>query len=373
MVSSTHRHDRATLTPAAAAEGGIPNIIKSSTTLSIHPSVIQPSEEVITKLIISPTRPGMVDLRALGVYASAEDENEISTTPLSTSFVAAPLLDLVASVRPSKSGAGEFLVSLDVVNVSPLSVSVGSIQPVSAYWDGKAHAKRSDLWPNQSLKTVLRVKGSQDTSRVDLDQKDLVEALSKLVQGQQEVSLAREPGRVALRGAPTSSLGGYFQSRRSFRLTQLQDQFPAIPLSTLTSLFPLFPPLDLDILVSWSFEDSPSSGVSRSGTTTLFGTRLTPDFSIVEGIRREVDEAIAKGGKTTRTMYEETGRLRQALVDSILSGPLAGVEDPVHVVVRAGEVEGDGGIVPVHFEIRNASPKMPVRWVLRLNTDDQNE
>lgn len=123
----------------------------------------------------------------------------------------------------------------------------------------------------------------------------------------------------------------YISSRQSYRLRILREQYPSIPIQSLQRIFPLFDPLDLDLAISWSI---PST--SRRGHTLLHSLRLAPEFSIVEGVRREVDTAIAKGGKQTRTMFEETGRQRRLLMDSVLEGALAMEEDPVIVRVGVG-------------------------------------
>jgi hypothetical protein len=151
-------------------------------------------------------------------------------------------------------------------------------------------------------------------------------------------------------------------------MAYLQRYFPTTPLPTLLHIFPLLVPLDLDVAVSWSLVDDPK----RQGVSFLHGVRLAPEFSIVEGIRRQVDEAIALGGKSTRTMYEETGRLRQVLMDSVLEGVLSQEDDPIEAVITtatglkvtaAGEA---GSVVSVRFIMRNRSPALPVRWILDL-------
>ena len=136
----------------------------------------------------------------------------------------------------------------------------------------------------------------------------------------------------------------YLASVRNHRVAFLRRQFPTIPLQTLLSTFPLFDPLDLDVIVSWTIPEQPS----RQGRTVLHGIRVSPEFSIVEDVRRQVALAIAKGGKQTRTMYEETGRLRRVLLASVLDGVLGQEEDPV--IVRLGVSSAKRGRVEHDFD-----------------------
>lgn len=128
-------------------------------------------------------------------------------------------------------------------------------------------------------------------------------------------------------------LPAYIASKTSHRLAQLRQDFPAMPTETLQRIFPLFDPLDLVIIVRWRI----TGPTLRQGYTFHHSLRVAPAFSIVEPIRKEVDTAIASGGKQTRTMYEETGRLRRVLMDSVLGGVLAQEEDPITVQMSAGQ------------------------------------
>jgi hypothetical protein len=178
-------------------------------------------------------------------------------------------------------------------------------------------------------------------------------------------------------------------------LAFLEGHFPTIPADSLSRIFPLLDALDLDVIVRWTIPSSDPALV-RSGYAFLHGVRLAPESSVVEDLRREVDAAIAGGGKQTRTMYEETGRLRRVLMDSVLDGVLSREEDPVVVRLRVDQAKrgvvqhdfGQGWVVlswsqlhagelhthnrractiKVYFLLRNRSPIVPVRWVLRLS------
>jgi len=189
------------------------------------------------------------------------------------------------------------------------------------------------IYPNQTSRTFLSLTADgQALSQLDMLQQETIASLAKLVQGREEVTPPPKRRPVSLITETSSeNLPSYLDSRQANRLRYLRDTFPTIATENLQRIFPLFDPLDLDLIFTWSI---PSS--SRRGRAFLHSLRLSPEFSIVDDIRMEVDAAIAKGGKQTRTMYEETGRLRRVLMDSVLDGVLSLEEDPVVVKVGVG-------------------------------------
>jgi hypothetical protein len=161
---------------------------------------------------------------------------------------------------------------------------------------------------------------------LDLQQKDLVDNLGRLLDGDTSIQ-AMTSTPVPLQGAPINSLSSYIASRTSYRHRQLPADYP-IPLSTMSRIVPLLDPLDLDIFISYSTVDA-----TRRGHILVPSIRPAPAFSLVEDLRTLVEG----GAKQGRTMYEETGRLRRALVDSVLEGKLGLEEDPVNARVKAGD------------------------------------
>lgn len=347
----------------------ISNQLRPYPALSLHSSVMQPGETLTIPLIVTPTRVGTLSLLAFVIFANAENENDIGTSTLAHTMSISPLLSLQAQPRYGRSGPNDYFVGLEVSNASSSAVKIDDVQSFSSYWTVTKSSVSATLLPNQTLRVQRSAKAGDNTA--DLGQIDLVNSLSKLVQGQTDISKGPSPGSASLRDdVPTEVLAAYLASRQSFRLGQLQGCFPTIPLPTLAHIAPLIDPLDLDFAISWSLDTSPP----RTGISYLHGIRISPEFSIVETIRREIDDAISKGGKTTRTMYEETGRLRQVLMDSVLDGMLSHEDDPVELRVVAGigggkRIEVDmqeGGIANIVFSLKNRSPALSVRWVLDL-------
>lgn len=195
------------------------------------------------------------------------------------------------------------------------------------------------LLPNQTLRSVVQIK--QGATIADLSQTAVVEALAKLIEGQapDEIAADIQPTVSLCSELPIDTLPHYFASRNIHRISYLREQFPTISADFLPDLFPLLDPLDLDIVLSYTI-CSPNSLRKREGRLISHSLRPAPSFSMVESLRRDVEAAIAGGSKQTRTMYEETGRLRRVLMASVLDGCLGREEDPVEVTVKVGEDNG---------------------------------
>jgi hypothetical protein len=197
------------------------------------------------------------------------------------------------------------------------------------------------LLPNQTCRNLVQV-AQAATAGFDLRQQALVDNLGKLVDNQPESITSTAHPDVPSSLEP-SLLETYTSSRTAHKISTLSKQFSPISSDIARSIFPLLDPLDLDLMISWSIPES-----QRSGHFFLHGLRLSPEFSQVEDLRRKIEDAILGGGKQTRTMYEETGRLRKLLLDSVLDGVLAKEDDPI--VVR-GFVEGANAGV-AEFELK---------------------
>lgn len=259
------------------------------------------------------------------------------------------------------------------------------------YNENRASADQDDrldvtLSPNQTYRTVINVKTSSNAT-VDIRQTRLVNNLEKLLDNQEGSFDLQDPEESGA-SIPAKDVASYTSSRSAYRARTLQQDFPTITPAMSASLFPLLDPLDLDISIAWSIPDR-----LRHGHVFQHALSVGPRFSIVEGLRAKVDAAIASGSKTTRTMYEETGRLRKLLLDSVLQGELAREDDPL--IVRAYLVDAKAGtlscdfqqgsvlfsaehtmvawliplrpsLIPVKMEIHNLSPLLSTRFILTL-------
>jgi hypothetical protein len=191
------------------------------------------------------------------------------------------------------------------------------------------------IHPHQSYREYIPISASPTVPAVDLRQTDVVDKLGRLLDGQTDFAQLDDKPSILANPLRSGAYEPYISSRTIHQSQRLQTDIP-FPLPTTANIFPFLDPLDLDILVSYSI---PST--SRKGHVLIPSIRPAPEFSIVEGLRAKLEQ----GTKQGRTMYEETGRLRRVLVDSVLDGSLAREEDPVFVRLTAG-VKGKAVLDP---------------------------
>jgi hypothetical protein len=192
------------------------------------------------------------------------------------------------------------------------------------------------LLPNQTCRNLVHVAPASTYAKLDLRQQGLVDNLGKLVDNQPEsITPTSHPDIPTTLDA--SLLETYISSRTGHKSETLSAQFQPISPDIARSIFPLIDPLDLDLIVSWRIPET-----ARTGQTFVHSLRISPEFSQVEELRRKIEKAILDGGKQTRTMYEETGRLRKLLLDSVLDGALAREDNSL--VVRGFVNDANAGV-----------------------------
>ncbi|WVF67170.1 hypothetical protein IAT40_001916 [Kwoniella sp. CBS 6097] len=358
----------------------IPNLIEHKSSVPLYANTIPPGEEVNIPVIISAYQSGPLDILGLVVFSNADNENAVAASAAVLYLDIIPVLNVRAFVQSTGKETGEGMVILETRNVSSETVRIEAVKGVSPVWkveDGDGSFPDS-LLPNQTIRSIHSFTYDKSVAaQLDLNQSALVTTLGKLIAGQpiDEVSSELTPTcPLASPGLSSNAFPSYLASRRSHRLAQLHEAFPTIPSKSLGKLFQLFEPLDLDLLVSYSIPHANHSAASRRhGNLALHSIRPSPSFSLVEGLKKEVDSAIASGSKSVRTMYEETSRLRQVLMDSVLEGTLSVEQDPMVIELKAGErgriahdfSQGPTKI-PIVFTIKNQSPVLPARYILNL-------
>ena len=115
--------------------------------------------------------------------------------------------------------------------------------------------------------------------------------------------------------------------RRTRLVRLLGTHFPSIPPSDYPAIFPLYTPQDLDIVIQWSTPDG------RSGHSALTDLIVGPQHGALNSVVARMEN----GGSSTqvRSMYAETTREREALLQAIRTSHWNVEEDPVSVHVKA--------------------------------------
>jgi hypothetical protein len=299
--------------PDTAIPSPVPNAIAPNRPFSVHAGTINPGEDVAIPIRFSYPTPGRLGLLALATFSTPD--GTAGAAKIAHTADIRRVISISSEVRPAKDG---WFVSLDVASHADVPLQVAPPVAVSEYFAASVLGGGATLYPNQSVRTVLAVKRTSFSG--DLSQTGLVSNLAKLLRGD-------TLGPISPPSAALSVPPGFLASRRAHRLSFAGTHFPALPTDVVPKLLPLFDPLDLDVAFAWSAGE-------RQGVACAHGIRPAPAFSLVEGLREEV-------GPEKRTLYEETGRLRRALADSVLEGVYADEGDPVRVSATiAGAARG---------------------------------
>lgn len=307
--------------------GPLSNAISPNRPFAIYPDAIQPGEDVAIPIRFSYPSVGRLELLALAVFSTPD--GVAGAVKVSHTADIRRVVSINSEVRPAKEG---WFVTLEVASHADVVLEVGTPVAVSEQFTAEVLGGGATLYPNQNLRSVLAVKATSDISSSDLSQTGLVSNLGKLLRGAEPTSLDPiAPATVPLTSVPD----GFLASRRAHRLSFAATNFPALPTDLVPKVLPMFDPLDLDVAFTWKTDDG------RHGLACVHGIRPTPSFSLVERLREDVAPA-------KRTMYEETGRIRRALADSVLEGVYADESDPV--LVRATVPSAKRGRVAHSFD-----------------------
>ncbi|EIW66611.1 hypothetical protein TREMEDRAFT_34792 [Tremella mesenterica DSM 1558] len=391
------------------------------TTLSNHisnPKIVplceddmSPDESRTISLVLTTFDVGMIDVLALLVFASDSGE---SAQRLSAQMEVLPIISVTTSVLACRDIQDGYLLSIEVSdfdisvnlltfqtnNISTSVIQIEDISAFSPYWRSAPKQTSVTLYPNQSSHSILQVTSTQTT--LDLQQTSVISALSDLLRGisPEDLPPLQHPSFVPVSSPPDEISHHLIHSRRLWRQNQISVDFPTLSKDIILRLFPLWQPLDLDLIIHYtitpnilsnpttSIHDSPTPSssmtisphpISRRGHSMIHCVPIAPSFSLVEEIRSEVETALTLGTKQLRTMYEETSRQRRLLLSSILSGPLSIEEDPLsfHLLYpsKNGQISHDFSLgsfyLPITFVLQNRSPVLSLRWVLRLPSSDE--
>lgn len=234
-----------------------------------------------------------------------------------------------------------------MLNRTRETIEVQSVSAVSPFWrlqDGSL-SESQQLLPGQSYSSLLSITGpddSEEATDLDLVENTTLEQLAALLEGRPLSDV--QPTTSLQLSEPVIDTRRYLAARSQFRKQSLAAHMPAIPQDLIPQIFPLIPPLDLDLAIAWSIPNT-----ARSGISYLHAIRLAPRQSIVEPLRNRPD------GAFKRTMYEETDRLQRELVSNVLDGELGIDEDPVHVVLQVDN-ERERGVLRHDFTKGCVSP-----------------
>ncbi|PWN52637.1 hypothetical protein IE53DRAFT_384894 [Violaceomyces palustris] len=292
-----------------------------------------------------------------------------------------PILEVVAHCQPSMEEEVSYNVTIEATNVSSSGneVKVKAISFISPHWVCSSEIGKEGtrtLLPCQTSRHFGLLK--RDESQLDQgnqvekawpisDLSFTIKRLSQMLQSR-EVDEKIKPPPTSLwhmqlfkgdkgdeDGKKLSPL--FTETRQRYRSQLLSNHFPTMTHRDRRLAFTLFEPLDVDVVVDWEMRPS-SAGeaqgkdrgmveedVARTGQTYLFGLKLG-------SMKNEIQELLESGGgQGIRSMYEETAKEKESLLNNLLKSYLAKDDFPLQVDLlmdleeagKLGDGEREGG------------------------------
>ncbi|ORY80223.1 ER-golgi trafficking TRAPP I complex 85 kDa subunit-domain-containing protein [Leucosporidium creatinivorum] len=348
-------------------------------TIGLKDGALQPGESIQVPILLRGDSVGAHTLRWFFTFHGVDD-SELLTSRAAFKLQVLPSLDLKPSVRPSSSTTTPHVLSLEIYNPSiPTDVIITQITSLSPRWKCSllpGFSFTEDVQPlgwQQSLNVVLQVEPTEDDQGAKMAEKGAewaVGRLDELLRGKDVKAKGDGPGEVKLQ---RSTIGGentiststprlfnsLLRTHTTLRHLSLSTQLPTISPTLHSSLFPLFSPSSLDLLLFWQI---PSTG--QQGHHHLADIPLGAGHDRLKAVL-ELAELKAGG------LYAESQRERTALLAGLRRSELGVDEMPAQVSVvveENGEHEFERGpcILPVSFTIRNLSPTLSFDFDLTL-------
>ncbi|KAI0715153.1 ER-golgi trafficking TRAPP I complex 85 kDa subunit-domain-containing protein [Earliella scabrosa] len=341
---------------------------------SIHSSsVLAPGDEVQLSFILHAAHHGEQDLCVLFVFRES-DNAPFHCTRVTRRYEVKPILKVTASVRPSASPEQTYVVGVEVENTAASSnIQVTQVSTMSALWTCSPLGSHSvvSIPPRQAVEYSLGASPWRGGAGATETREFVARKVQAVLKGDQVdasepppldlscTHLAQGTNIVPLRTPATRHF--LHCGRRTMTAQATAAAHPDIPSHIQRAVFPLYNPSTVDIVVFWELPAQ-----KRAGHILLQGPTLGTQHAAL----KEIIEA-AQTMKVKRSMYAETHREREAILESVKNCEWNQEGDPIAVFVKDGSVvEHDfrqGPChVPITFTLRNLSLTHPARSVLKL-------
>ncbi|OBZ79321.1 hypothetical protein A0H81_00967 [Grifola frondosa] len=301
-----------------------------------------PGEEVQIPIILHAAHSSEQGLCILFVFREA-GASSFHCARVTRRYEVRPIIRVAASSQPSQSSDHSFIINVEVENVSSSSnVVLSQISALSAVWICAPLAETTidTIPPHQIHRLSLGANACADSS-CSSDMGD------------------------SMISVHTPAIRHFIHSgRRNLTARSTTLAHPDIPPHLHRSIFPLYNPSSVDVLVFWEL---PTQG--RSGHILISGLTLGAHHAAL----KEVVEA-AENAKVKRSMYAETRRERAAILEAVRDCEWNAEMDPVGIAVQGDvTIEHDFSKGPCHapviFTLRNYSLTHPSRIVLKLSAN----
>ncbi|KAF9056514.1 ER-golgi trafficking TRAPP I complex 85 kDa subunit-domain-containing protein [Panaeolus papilionaceus] len=288
-----------------------------------------------------------------------------------------PLFDVTARSEPSLSKSHSFVIDMAITNTSPsTTVELSQITSLSARWslETLADGLLGQVPPGQCTRVVLCATPWMEGSGSSETMAYVSKKLGSLLQGLEHE--ATTPPSLDLRcshitnsqqdqSAQDASIMSFIHtSRLDYGSRHISNAHPYIPKHRHASMFPMYHPNTVHLVVFW--EDVVHH---RSGHINVHGLTLGAGHGALAGILEEVETA-----KVKRSMYAETRKENLDIIEAIRNSEWNSESESVVVSVqrtnhRSHNFEKGPYNGSVDLNLRNHSLTRPVRYTLKLHSE----
>ncbi|KAF9650034.1 hypothetical protein BDM02DRAFT_3185724 [Thelephora ganbajun] len=310
------------------------------------------------------------------------DDGGFRSARASLSVQVQPAFEISISSKPGRGGDTEFSLSLEVENTTPsTSLKISQISTMSPSWT--CHCPTDgfivDLPPSQIVCVGLGVRRWENGAEGIEDTRQFVRRKIGVVLRGEEIDPSEPPPlevSCSHFSGPDPTLTfdsediSYLvrQNKRKLVRQSLSRTYPSIPSASHQTVFPLYNPASLDMLVFW---EVPSQ--KRAGHILVSGLTLGAEHGDLRGIIEEAESA-----KVKRSMYAETQKEKMEVMQAVKGGEWNVNSNPVVVSVKyelvvEHDFESGSCSVPVTFVISNCSLTHPAKFVFRLPSSESKK
>ncbi|KAG9222665.1 hypothetical protein CCMSSC00406_0004579 [Pleurotus cornucopiae] len=340
-----------------------------------HPS-LQPGDSASISVLLHADGVGEQELCLLFVYRN-ESDGVFHPVRVTRSYAVTPSFEVSAAAEPSQTLDHLYRLNLELHNsTSSTSFAITQILAISPTWECAASwdEEMGSVPPLQSANLTLQAKPWANSTGVQDTYEFVSQRLAEVLLGRTLSPSTPPPidllcshvNEKALLSVKDDAATMHFihSGRRKAISRSIASSFPHILSQSHSSIFPLYDPAAVDFLVFWRIDSQ-----DRSGHIYVPGATLGAGHASL----KEIIET-AESAKATRSMYAETRREKQELLDSIRQSSWNAEMDPLVVtlpenVVIEHDFSSSSYSAPVTFTIRNYSLSRASRYVLKLVSD----
>lgn len=349
-----------------------PDVVYRVPNIATDESPFQPGENKEIFLKFRAETPGRRELCFLLTYRQGGD-TPFQSIRLSKEYEVQELFELGASTRPCESMEHIYTINLEITNNHPSdAVELLQVSTLSPTWKCTSLKQENiSLYSSQSSRILIAASpwtgGTGARETLEYVAASLGDILSV-----SDVQETRLPPIEVLCNHVHKTEGSFSvqhpmiqqliqRERQHITAQHLIPSFPQIPARLHSSVFPLYNPFAIDILVFWTIPSKSRLGhVMVSGLT--LGARHAPLKEMIEA---------AENTKASRSMYAETQRERAELLNTVRNSDWNVDMNPLSITVQnQGNVVHDFSkgpcIVNIPIVVRNYSMTHTAKFVLRF-------